>query len=63
MGEMLNRRQQTLTKAVIKQIAAAYHQYRQEGGARPDEPGFCKVVMLDEINLQGEILADLEGLL
>jgi type I restriction enzyme M protein len=49
MGEMLNRRQRTLTDADIKKIADAYHAYRTPGRDLPAAPGFCKVATLDEV--------------
>jgi type I restriction enzyme M protein len=50
MGEMLNRRQRTLTEADIKKIAEAYHAYRIPGrDLLPAEPGFCRVATLDEV--------------
>ena len=49
LGQMLNRRQRYLTEAEISTIAEAYHHYRTAGDPLPDEPGFCKVVTLNEI--------------
>ncbi len=51
MGEMLSRRQRQLTEAEIKRVAAVYHAYRTTGAgaATPDQPGFCKVATLAEV--------------
>jgi type I restriction enzyme M protein len=49
MGEMLNRRQRYLTDEEIKRIAAVYQAYRRPGEKLPDEPGFCKVATLEEV--------------
>jgi type I restriction enzyme M protein len=49
LGEMLSRRQRTLTDGDIQKIATAYHAYRTPGAALPDEPAFCKVASLDEV--------------
>jgi len=49
MGEMMSRRQRTLTGDEIKQIAAAYHAYRTPGATLPDEAGFCKVAPLEQV--------------
>jgi type I restriction enzyme M protein len=49
MGQMLNRRQRTLSEAEIKKIAAAYHVYRERDGNYEDEVGFCKVATLEEV--------------
>ena len=49
MGQMLNRRQRFLTDDEIKRIAAVYQSYRRPGRPAPDEPGFCKVASLAEV--------------
>lgn len=49
MGQMLNRRQRYLAGDEIKRIAAAYRAYRKPGHDLPDEPGFCKVATLAEV--------------
>jgi type I restriction enzyme M protein len=49
LGEMLNRRQRQLTEADIKRVATVYHAYRTPDAARPDQPGFCKVATLAEV--------------
>lgn len=49
LGEMLSRRQRQLTEAEIKRVATAYHAYRTPNAARPDQPGFCKVATLAEV--------------
>lgn len=56
MGEMLNRRQRTLSEADIQKMAEAYQAYRQptvetfrRNVSTVDEPGFSKVASLAEV--------------
>lgn len=49
MGEMINRRQRTLTEAEIDHIGDVYQHYRRPGHALPEEAGFCKVAPLTEV--------------
>jgi len=49
LGEMINRRNRTLTNADIKKIANTYHEWKQKNGNYHDIKGFCKSATLEEI--------------
>jgi len=48
MGQMVNRRQRALTGDDIHRVADLYRRYKRQA-APEDEPGFCKVATLDEV--------------
>ena len=49
LGEMINRRNRTLTNADIKKIANTYHEWKQKNGNYHDIKGFCKSATLEDI--------------
>jgi len=54
-GTMVDRIHRELRESDIRQIADAYHRWRQ-GDGYSDEAGFCKSARLDEIRQQGHVL-------
>lgn len=68
LGYMVDRTRREFSDEDIQKIACAYHGWR-EGEGYADEPGFCKVATLDEIEKHGFVLtpgryvsaADVEG--
>ncbi len=49
LGEMINRRNRTLTDNDINKIANTYHEWKQKNGNYHDIKGFCKSATLEEI--------------
>ena len=49
LGEMINRRNRTLTNADINKIANTYHEWKKKNGNYHDIKGFCKSATLEEI--------------
>lgn len=49
LGEMINRRNRTLTDADVNKIANTYHEWKQKNGNYHDIKGFCKSATLEEI--------------
>ena len=58
MGRMINRRHRELTQEDISKITDTYHAWRgeKEAGKYEDTLGFCKSVMMDEIEKHNFIL-------
>lgn len=55
MGTMVNRRLRELTDEDIKEIASAYHNFKNNDGYE-DKQGFCKRATIDEIRANDYIL-------
>lgn len=49
LGKMINRRNRELTEEDIAKVTEAYYNFKTHNNKYQDEPGFCKVSMLDEI--------------
>jgi type I restriction enzyme M protein len=59
LGQMETRAHRLLSEADVAQIADTAHRWRMDGnaeGAYEDQPGFCRSVMLDEIQGHGYVL-------
>ena len=60
LGEMINRRQRTLTDKEIARISETYHNWRnlpdKEGAAYENIPGYCKAVNIQEVRKNNYIL-------
>ena len=49
LGEMINRRNRTLTDSDINKIANTYHEWKRKNGNYQDIKGFCKSATLEDI--------------
>jgi type I restriction enzyme M protein len=49
LGEMINRRNRTLTNADVNKIATTYHEWKRKNGNYQDIKGFCKSATLEDI--------------
>jgi len=56
LGQLINRRQRTLTEEDIKKISDTYDLWKTKDSSYKDELAFCKSAKLDEIEKQGFIL-------
>ena len=56
MGRMLDRTHRELMAREIARIANTYHCWREGLSEYSDEPGFCKVVELEELRKHGHVL-------
>ena len=53
MGEMATRTQRVLSGEEIEKMESLYHAFRALGEAVQDEPGFCKVASVEEVQKSG----------
>jgi type I restriction enzyme M protein len=49
LGEMINRRNRTLTDVDVNKIATTYHEWKRKNGNYQDIKGFCKSATLEDI--------------
>ncbi|MBS1615873.1 MAG: SAM-dependent DNA methyltransferase [Bacteroidetes bacterium] len=57
LGTMVSRRLRVFRDEDIGRIAAAYHQWRNTGGAYEDADGFCKAATLEEVRANNYVLS------
>lgn len=56
LGEMVSRKNRSLTDEDVSKIAGTYHQWRTIKGGYKDEVGFCKAASLEEVTKNGYVL-------
>ena len=56
LGKMVTRRNRELTEEDIARVAKTYHDYKTASANYTDQPGFCKVVDLEEIKQHDYVL-------
>ena len=56
LGKMIDRRHRELTETELKQIADAYHNWRNKNGKYEDVKGFCKAANIEEVEKNGFVL-------